>query len=321
MKSACPSLANGRQAGPRPASATRHVRVSGNGPGPQAFQDCVTKVAAEFHEVVTYQPASRYWAFQGLETALFLVARPSSRRAVLLVGPPPALVITTDRSARKEADDLADLASVPHVDRGRSLVLLVHDHDHRRGGVTGPHLVHLYDTTVVKTAPPTTTADAEAAFAKERPLPPAVASPRCSLVAPALIGIFLGYSPRRARAQDRELQAGVVTERHPSPLARHQARAGRVWPRCVAAGLLSLMVTWWSRSIRPHRRQPVLARPTSTAATWSPSAMPRSRFALGVAAGVLIRRTLPAMAATLVAFVGVRAAVFAWVRPASDDAR
>jgi hypothetical protein len=38
-------------------------------------------------------------------------------------------------------------------------------------------------------------------------------------------------------------------------------------------------------------------------------------FALGVTAGVLIRRTLPAMAATLVAFIGVRSAVFEWVRP------
>ena len=78
MKSACPSLANGAQAGP--AGGARHVRVSGNGPGPQAFQDCVAKVAAKYHEVVTYQPASRFWAFQGMETAIFLVL------ALLLAG-------------------------------------------------------------------------------------------------------------------------------------------------------------------------------------------------------------------------------------------
>ena len=78
MKSACPSLANGAQTGPAGAG-TRHVRV-GNGPGPQAFQHCVAKVAAKYHEVVTYQPASRFWAFQGLETALFVVL------ALLLAG-------------------------------------------------------------------------------------------------------------------------------------------------------------------------------------------------------------------------------------------
>ena len=38
------------------------------------------KIAARFHEVVTYQPANRYWAFQGIETAIFIVV------ALLLVG-------------------------------------------------------------------------------------------------------------------------------------------------------------------------------------------------------------------------------------------
>jgi hypothetical protein len=79
MKSACPSLANGAQAGPA-GGGVRHVRVPGNGPGPQAFQDCVTKVAAKYHEVVTYQPARRFWAFQGIETAIFVVL------ALLLAG-------------------------------------------------------------------------------------------------------------------------------------------------------------------------------------------------------------------------------------------
>jgi hypothetical protein len=38
-------------------------------------------------------------------------------------------------------------------------------------------------------------------------------------------------------------------------------------------------------------------------------------FALGVALGVLMRRTLPAMLSTLVIFIGVRLAVTYWVRP------
>jgi len=71
MKSACPSLANIGSAGPA-GPGTKHVQVAGNGPAPQAFGDCVTKVAAKYHEVVTFQPASRFWAFQGIETAIFV---------------------------------------------------------------------------------------------------------------------------------------------------------------------------------------------------------------------------------------------------------
>ena len=49
------------------------------GPGPNAvaapegLQGAVAKLASTYHALVTYQPASRYWAFQGLETAVFVV--------------------------------------------------------------------------------------------------------------------------------------------------------------------------------------------------------------------------------------------------------
>ena len=32
----------------------------------------MTKLSAHYHEVVTYQPANRYWTFQWAETAIFL---------------------------------------------------------------------------------------------------------------------------------------------------------------------------------------------------------------------------------------------------------
>jgi hypothetical protein len=38
------------------------------------MHDCVVKVGARFHELVTYQPASHYWAFQWIEMAVFLGA-------------------------------------------------------------------------------------------------------------------------------------------------------------------------------------------------------------------------------------------------------
>ena len=36
------------------------------------FQTCIPNIAAKFHELVTYQPTSHYWALQWYETAIFL---------------------------------------------------------------------------------------------------------------------------------------------------------------------------------------------------------------------------------------------------------
>lgn len=50
-----------------------------NGPGvthvtgPDAGRMCLAKVARSFRLLVTYQPANRYWAFQWLETSMFVV--------------------------------------------------------------------------------------------------------------------------------------------------------------------------------------------------------------------------------------------------------
>jgi hypothetical protein len=38
------------------------------------LQDCVAKVGKTFHEVVTYQPANRYWTFQWYELAIYVGA-------------------------------------------------------------------------------------------------------------------------------------------------------------------------------------------------------------------------------------------------------
>lgn len=41
-------------------------------PDPEAFQACREQVAHAFHTLVTYQPAGRYWAFQWMETGIFV---------------------------------------------------------------------------------------------------------------------------------------------------------------------------------------------------------------------------------------------------------
>ena len=58
----------------------RHPPVSGNGgvrvkgTAPKAFTECVDKIAANFHQVLTYQPANRFWTFQWLEGSIYLAA-------------------------------------------------------------------------------------------------------------------------------------------------------------------------------------------------------------------------------------------------------
>ena len=56
----------------RSASGRGHAsRIPAPAGAQAALQDCVTKVGATFHEVVTYQPGSRYWAFQWYELAIY----------------------------------------------------------------------------------------------------------------------------------------------------------------------------------------------------------------------------------------------------------
>ncbi len=54
----------------RPAKAPGGSHRQAPAAAQNALQDC----AAKFHEVVTYQPASRYWAFRWYELAIFPAA-------------------------------------------------------------------------------------------------------------------------------------------------------------------------------------------------------------------------------------------------------
>jgi hypothetical protein len=72
VSAACPSLPFPGN-GPPPVSGAR-VRVTAPTDVRDSLHDCVTKIAATYHEVVTYQPANRYWTLQWGETAIFFVA-------------------------------------------------------------------------------------------------------------------------------------------------------------------------------------------------------------------------------------------------------
>ena len=72
LAGACPNLPFANN-GPPPVSGTR-VRVVAPTDVRNSLHDCVTKLAATYHEVVTYQPANRYWTLQWGETAAYFAA-------------------------------------------------------------------------------------------------------------------------------------------------------------------------------------------------------------------------------------------------------
>jgi hypothetical protein len=136
---------------------------------------------------------------------------------------------------------------------------------------------------------------------------------RLLLVAPALIGVFWG-APLLAR----ELETGTfrlvwtqsVTRRH--WLAVKLALVGGA--SVIVTGLLSWAVTWWSTPV-DHVTLDRFSALTFSERGIAPLGYTAFAFAVGVALGLLLRRTVPAMAATLAVFVGARLAFTQWIRP------
>jgi hypothetical protein len=140
-----------------------------------------------------------------------------------------------------------------------------------------------------------------------------VALPPVLLVLPALLGAFWG-APLIAR----ELETGTFRVAWTQSVTRQRWLAVKLGLTGLAsmavAGLLSLILTWWFSPIdrvQLNRLTPAMFGVRGV----TPIGYAAFAFALGVTAGVLIRRTVPAMAATLVAFTGTRLAVTYWVRP------
>jgi ABC-type transport system involved in multi-copper enzyme maturation permease subunit len=180
-------------------------------------------------------------------------------------------------------------------------------------GATGPSLAHLYDTTV-GTCTPTHggCADALVLFNNQDVLLRAVVQ-TLSLALPAIIGMFWG-----APLVARELETGTFR------LAWTQSRSRLTWfagklivvglSALAVQGLLSLALTWWWSPVEranPTRFSPAVFGTFGVA----PLGYVLFALALGIAVGTVFRRTLPAMAVTLVGFAGVRLAVSLWIRP------
>jgi hypothetical protein len=133
------------------------------------------------------------------------------------------------------------------------------------------------------------------------------------LAIPALLGMFWG-----APLVARELESGTYRLAWTQSVSRRHWLSVRVAlvgvTALAAAGLASWLVSWWFApldAVNLNRFAPSVFTERGVVAIGYAA----FAFALGVATGTLIRRTLPAMAATLLGFVAARIAVTLWVRP------
>ena len=197
-------------------------------------------------------------------------------------------------------------------------------------GITGVHLAHLFDTSGVATCQAhsdcTTLATSFMNQVKASPTYKALYDGGTVIlyVAPALIGIFWG-----APLVTREVETGTFRLAWNQSVTRTRwlaAKLGLIGLAAMAtAGLLSLMITWWASPIDRALGLPAgrngpggvnrFAPLLFGARGITPIGYAAFAFALGVTAGVLIRRTVPAMAATLAVFTGALITMSLWVRP------
>ncbi len=128
---------------------------------------------------------------------------------------------------------------------------------------------------------------------------------------PALIGAFWG-----APLVGTELESGTYRLAWTQSVTRTRWLAVKIVLTGLAAAavteLLALLLAGWSTTAENQDR---FTPPMFAQRGIVPMGYAVFGLALGVAVGLVLRRTLPAMAATLAAFVAVRIVVQNWVRP------
>jgi hypothetical protein len=140
-----------------------------------------------------------------------------------------------------------------------------------------------------------------------------------TILVPVVIGMFWG-----ATLVGREYDTGtnllVWTQ---SVTRRHWLRtkiATLIISSALAGTALSVMVTWWSRTMNLYRGDNRFDPLQFDLQGLSPIAFTMFAAALGLLAGAAWRRTLPAIATTIAGFFGVRLAVELWLRPYYEQA-
>lgn len=140
-----------------------------------------------------------------------------------------------------------------------------------------------------------------------------IALPVTVMVAPAIVGMFFG-APLIAR----ELETGTFRLAWTQTITRRRwlaVKLGFVGLAAMAVGgLLTWMVGWWASPLDAITRDRF--DPTNFGYHGIvPIGYAAFAFALGTTTGLLLRRTVPAMAVTLAGFVVARLAVMYWIRP------
>jgi hypothetical protein len=142
------------------------------------------------------------------------------------------------------------------------------------------------------------------------------------LLAPAVIGLFWG-APLIAR----ELETGTAALAWNQSVTRTRWLAVKLTviglTAMAVAETLSLMQTWWAVPISQAVAdgsgagvaQSRFSQLNFATHGITPIGYAAFAFALGVTAGALIRRTVPAMAVTLAIFAALQVAMPLWVRP------
>jgi hypothetical protein len=133
------------------------------------------------------------------------------------------------------------------------------------------------------------------------------------LIIPALLGVFWG-----APLVAREVEQGTYRLAWTQSVTRFRwlgtKLAVLVGATALGAGIFTWVLTWWSRPLvlaSDDRLDPGIFDLRGVV----PIAYALFALALGVAAGVLIRRVVPAMAATLAGYAATRGLVVLFVRP------
>jgi hypothetical protein len=133
-----------------------------------------------------------------------------------------------------------------------------------------------------------------------------------SLAVPALLGMFLG-GPAVAREAETGTAHFAWTQ---AVTRRHWLTVKTGWLLLAAVawgGAVGALVTWWSgprNAVALNQFNPG----TFDVQGIMPAAYSLFAMALGIAAGTLIRRVLPALGVTLGVFFAVRLMIMGWVR-------
>jgi hypothetical protein len=176
--------------------------------------------------------------------------------------------------------------------------------------ITRPPLVHLYNTTVRNCQ---AQGNCPSAMGVITNYDSAIRMGLSALLVcvPALVGMFWGAS-----LVAREFEAGTFRLAWTQGVTRTRWLAGKLGvigvASIVATGLLSLVLTWWAS---PLDRATAKAYGSFDQRDIAPVGYAVFALVVGIAAGIAIRRTVPAMATTMVAYLVTRIVTTSWLRP------